>query len=215
MYHLFVSLGSSLALLADDNTASIHCLDASSGGRISVHLPVHRRIPYLMYLTKLTLPDVVRLVPQDLPAKSRVIFARKVDQQVLPGVRKAVQEQLAPYPGPVKYPFAFSTPKSRRFYFWKFKGYIPYSRKGDIQRAWVVTIDRRQSSGQVSILNTDPGAGRVYGPGNPLANYRQVPGHRNTGWGRDFARKIATVQELTVTLMITAWYQTVEESFKP
>lgn len=165
-----------------------------------------------MYLTKLTIPDVVRVLPRDLPARTRAALNVRVERTVQPALEVAVRNQVAPYPGPVRYPFEFSTAKSRRWYFWKFKGRLPRQRTGELGRSWTVRVDRR--SGEILIYNRANYAGWVLGPGNALANFRQVPGHRRTGWGRNLNVIFAGIQEYGTTILIQAWYDVIKEVWR-
>lgn len=167
-----------------------------------------------MYAAKLTVPDIALQVPRDLPARSRAVYARRVQQEVKPALEQVVEQRLAPYPGAVRLPFVFATEKSRRFYFARFRGRIPYPRSGKLARSWLVRIDRRESDGQIQIVNTAPAAGYVFGPGNPLASFRQVPGHARTGWARGFPQTMTYIQQLGTDLLIAAWYETVGEIWR-
>lgn len=165
-----------------------------------------------MYSVRLTIPRDVFQAQRTAPVKARALLATKIERDVQPQVQHQAQDLLGRAPGPVVRPFAFATDKSRRFYFWRFKGRLPYQRKGQTEKGWRVAFDRRLNAGQIRIYNLWSAAGYVYGPGNDLANFRQVPGHKNTGWGRDFPIALSLIQEFTVNLLVEAWYQAVLES---
>lgn len=165
-----------------------------------------------MYSVRLTIPRDVFQAQRAATLKARALLATKIARDVQPQVQRQAQDLLGRPPGPVARPFAFATDKSRRFYFWRFKGRLPYRRTGAIEKGWRVAFDRRLNAGQIRIYNLWSAAGYVYGPGNPLANFRQVPGHRNTGWGRDFPTALNLLQEFTVNLLVEAWYQATLES---
>src|SRR5262245_22938892 len=135
-----------------------------------------------MIKVSLAIPKDVFDELRSLPSRSRRRFNTKVKEEVQPAVQKNVTELLGEDPGPVKYPFEFATAKSRRFYFWAFKGQIPYKRTGAIQRGWSVLITRSGEKSYIEIFNKDDAAQYVYGD---LPRQRQVTGHKNTGWAKD------------------------------
>lgn len=116
--------------------------------------------------------------------------------------RKALQlfSQESFYPGPVRIPFKFATPKSRRYYFWKFKGKIPYQRTGGMGRAWRVEM----RNNEMVLVNDATGSEYVIGE-------RQVPGHRNTGWRQfDQSDEFVDLSIFAQNMLIEGWYSIAE-----
>jgi hypothetical protein len=167
-----------------------------------------------MYSVRLTIPRDVFQAQRTAPLKARTLLATKIEREVQPQVERQAQDLLGREPGPVVHPFAFATAKSRRWYFWAFKGRLPYRRTGQGAKGWRVAFDRRLNAGQIRIYNLWEASGYVYGAGNPLASFRQVPGHARTGWGRDFPVALNLLQEFIVNLLVEAWYQAVLESLQ-
>lgn len=132
------------------------------------------------------------------PGAVRAMEAR-TNEAVRPRVETDVTELLAPYPGPVVYPFQFATIKSQRFYFANFQP--PYQRTNALKEAWYVNVVstlnnsplailgalfRQQTiNGQITIVigNSAAEARYVYPP-------KPVPGHVNTGWNLDKGAEI-------------------------
>lgn len=167
-----------------------------------------------MYAARFNIPYARLSKIQSGPAVAQVRFADKVEREVKPRVQREVNLRLGKEPGSALAPFKFSTDKSRAFYFAKFRGRIPYRRTHLLVRSWRVDFDRRLTKGQLIIRNIDPAAGWVYGPGNPLSNYRQVPGHRNTGWGQFLQRDLDMIVRFTRNWLDDAWQQSVKESLQ-
>lgn len=136
-------------------------------------------------------------------------FGLAMRNEVVPLVTKKVQQTIAVYPPAVKHPFEFATDKSRRAYF-ATQGFghgIPYQRTKTLYNSWKVELDRRMNEGFIQIKNTAPYAGYVYGSGSTEGSYEQVPGHRNTGWGRDMDNQVLDLSEYTQNLIIDLWYK--------
>jgi hypothetical protein len=135
-------------------------------------------------------------------------MGRYTKQFVVPYVEQRVDTEIAPYPGPVSRPFEFSTPKSRRWYFANKK--VPYSRTGEVGRSWEVKTDLRQSEGQITIRNFHRASKWVFG----IGLFRQVPGHRNTGWGRGFASRFESIRRGGQDKIIDGWYLVVTGQYR-
>lgn len=137
------------------------------------------------------------------------------EDTVVPNIETEVDRVIAPYP-PQRIPWGdgFATPKSRRWYFANkvekgSKG-GHYERTLDLMRAWYVRLDRRSVENFLRIGNSEPYAGHVYGRGNALSAYNQVPGHALTGWGDDFDNKFAAIEEYSIQQLFAAWNYMVE-----
>lgn len=129
---------------------------------------------------------------RDLYPRAVRALERRIEQNVVPRVI-ADLPMIASYPGPAVYPFQFATDKSRRFYFWKYRGQIPYLRTGALAADWSVIANGQLGGGvfntltalvrsqrlsgtlTIDVFNSSPYGTYVYGP-------RQVPGHAATGW---------------------------------
>lgn len=125
------------------------------------------------------LPRLTRLQRlRNLFPRAKENLQRRLEQNVKPGLEADVQAMMS-YPPPAVYPFQFATDLSRRYYFWAYKGQIPYMRTENLLHSWIVEVNAvLQGSGaalSVAVSNTNPVSIYVYEP-------RQVPGHRNTGW---------------------------------
>jgi hypothetical protein len=161
---------------------------------------------------KLTIPTDVLQRLKDLPTRAQQQFRTELRTTVQPAVNENVQRELAVDPGPVVYKFKFSTDKSRRAFFAS-RGFgkgIPTQRTGSVQESWTVTVSSQLQTDLLSIRNLRPEAKYVYGS----ATQRQVPGHARTGWGRDFPRKIAVIQEDAQSRVIAAWFRAVKSAMK-
>ena len=96
------------------------------------------------------------------------------------GVAEDIRERMARYPGPVKYPIAWTSPKQRRAYFAKRKGMGPYVRQSDgwserLGPSW--TTENRGLDAVVGTIVT-------YAPWVQSKD-RQQTMHANTGWVTD------------------------------
>src|SRR5690242_4284939 len=71
-----------------------------------------------------------------------------------------VESELGTVPQQAKHPFAFATPKSKRFYFWAIKqGKIPtdgsrYVRQGKAPYGWRIDVDKTGAETIIRISNT-------------------------------------------------------------
>lgn len=162
-----------------------------------------------MFKPSVSIPDDLFNAFRDLTGNARREFNREVKQVVQPQLQQTVNG-LFIAPGAVSKPFAFSTPKSRRFYFAKFKGRIPYQRTGAILRAWTVEIARTSARDYILVFNKQDYSKYVYG--TPFQ--RQVPGHMKTGWGKDNKVAFALIQEEAIDQLIEAWYRAVNRAAK-
>jgi hypothetical protein len=161
-----------------------------------------------MYRTKIVIPpDLFRAV-RGLRSNARRSFNQDLQTTVRPALQQTVTRLLGVDPGAVHVPFEFATDKSRRFYFARFKGRIPYTRTGAILAGWLVEIPRSGEKSYVVVYNKVPAAQYVYG--TPLQ--RQVPGHRATGYGHDFKQRFITIQREAFDLITDAWYQAVSSA---
>lgn len=163
-----------------------------------------------MYKANVTIPKDVMLAYRTAPVKARDNFGPRLARNAVPKITRKAQELLGRAPGPVSRPFEFATDKSRRWYFANRKA--PYRRTGQIERGWQARLDRRLTEGQLTIINIYPAAGYVYGPGNPSASYRQVPGHRRTGWGRGFDALFRQLEAYATDVLIEEWVLGVDEA---
>lgn len=96
-------------------------------------------------------------------------------------VRAPFLDELRTTPPPAKHPFAFATPKSRRWYFYAIHAGLirtsggRYQRTGALAAGWRVDITLGDDAVVLSAANPVRSQKWVTGK-------RQVPGHRNTGW---------------------------------
>ena len=165
-----------------------------------------------MITINVKIPKDVFAVVRTMTPRTKRIFNADLKATVQPAVQKQVDDLLGEDPGPVKYPFEFSTARSRAAYF-ATKGFgrgIPYRRTGQLRKSWKVDITRRGENSYMVIYNPADAAQYVYGS----ATQRQVPGHRNTGWGKDQQTAAQLIQEDAVDLIIDAWGRAVDQAAK-
>lgn len=161
---------------------------------------------------------------RDLYPRARRNIEARIEANVRPRIEADVVALLAPYPGPAVYPFQFATDRSRRYYFWRFKGQIPYPRSGAMAAAWMVQttalngnfltrlvgfVRQQQSGGMIiiTISNDDPAFIYVYQP-------RQVAGHRNTGWNELLESNRETVIENARLYVLQEWGPAVQDAIR-
>lgn len=160
----------------------------------------------------------------DLYPRSVAKLNEKFQNEIKPRIEADAQEVMAPYPGMVSVPFEFATDRSRKFYFANFKP--PYQRTGELSHSWNVSVgaqygkssfiqrfkgvlSRGSASSDLAIIiaNTDPASIWVYGP-------RQVPGHRNTGWGVLMRSRAREVVERAKMYVRAGWGTAVHEAMR-
>lgn len=93
-----------------------------------------------------------------------------------------IRDQVARYPGPVKYPIEWTSERQRRAFFATngFGSGIPYQRTGGLGQAWQLTSVRSANGATLILGNRNPAAKYVYGFfGQPKP---QQGFHVNTGW---------------------------------
>lgn len=124
--------------------------------------------------------------------------------ELRPAVKKDVMDVLAPYPGPVVHPFEFATAKSRRYYFAVIlpKNGGAYVRTMLLFNSWSVDLIYGIDNDRLFIYNAQTYSKYVYGP-------RQVKGHFNTGWGKDFDTAIDLIHEDTILMILDLWRKVV------
>lgn len=151
----------------------------------------------------LSLPQSAFRAQKNLKARAKREFKRELQREVKPELQRQVDDLLGVDPGPVSIPFVFATDESRRAYFATngFGKGIPYQRTDNLRTSWRVDLKTTLARDLIVIVNPKKYAKFVYG--SPAQ--RQVPGHANTGWGRDFDVAIALINEHAVTLITDAW----------
>lgn len=154
----------------------------------------------MKYSVRLTQSGDIFGAFRSLDTKAEQRFRTLLRTQVRPAVLKDVVDFLAPYPAGVAYPFKFATDKSRRAFFATngFGRGIPTRRSNQLYDSWDVKVTDRNNTSLLRVVNLKPYSQYVYAP-------RQVPGHRNTGWGKDFPTAIPLVEEHAEELVIDAW----------
>lgn len=167
-----------------------------------------------MYKTKISVPpDLFRAV-RDLRPRARRNFNRELERSVKPALQKTASRAFTD-PGPVvsgpNNPFRFSSDASRKYYFAKFRGNIPYRRRSPgISGGWIVEIPRSGEKSYIVVYNKYPESKYVYG--TPMQ--RQVPGHTRTGWGRNNKAALAAIQREAFDLIADAWYLAVTNALE-
>ncbi len=163
-----------------------------------------------MYKIVISIPDI-RSRYKNLSVKARQQFRTELQTVVDPLLQQAVKEELGIEPGPVKKPFGFGTPASRRAFF-ATKGFgrgLGAPRTHLLSSNWFVRIKYQLTEYFISFYNArQDSRGKFYGnfvyPGP-----NQVPGHAETGWGEDFTAAVAKLQALARSLVIEAWHRAV------
>lgn len=161
-----------------------------------------------MIKVKITPPKIIFDNVRDLPRRSRQQFTRELQTVVRPNLQTEVKDLIGREPGPVVRPFQFSTDKSRRWYFWAFKGKLPRIRTHQLATSWFV--DLQLGTGTIIIYNAKSYAKYVYGSATQL----QVPGHLKTGWGRDFPAALQLITEFGIEQILDAWGRAVYGAVK-
>ena len=110
-------------------------------------------------------------------AESPKKFYAVVNDRILPIAQRQLDALLNALPGPVKYPFQFATPKSRRYYFANFN--VPYKRTGAVRKWRIVLKAFTGLTVEMTFENSAPYAKYVYGDAKGSF---QTPGHAHTGW---------------------------------
>lgn len=133
-------------------------------------------------------------------------FYNTVNQRIVPQAQKRLDEFLNADPGPVKYPFQFATPKSRRYYFATHQP--PYRRTGNV-RKWRIAL--RAFSGQtVEMAFENPASYAKYVYADAKGAY-QTPGHRNTGWV-NVSTVLPGQVEMVLNDLSEAWVEQIGEA---
>ena len=161
-----------------------------------------------MIRMKVTPPKVIFDNVRDLPRRHRQQFTRELQTVVKPAIQAEVTDLIGREPGPRVRPFQFSTEESRKYYFWKFKGQIPYKRTHQLATSWFV--DLQLGTGTIIIYNNKPYAKYVYGSPTQF----QVPGHRRTGWGKDMSVALQLITEFGIEQILDAWGRAVNVAIK-
>lgn len=160
-----------------------------------------------MYKTDVIIDTDVLDAVKEIPRRVDPALADYVDREIRPALEHFIDVRVSRYPGPVKHPFVFATARSRRAFFASngFGRGIPTKRTGQLKKSWRLRIDRRQNEGYITLTNVASYAGYIYGSGNVLASYRQVPGHRNTGWGEDLDEDLLALSQRATDMLIDGW----------
>ena len=161
---------------------------------------------------KLTLPTSLLSAQRNLKARTKAEFKRNQQVKVKPDLQRQVDDLLGGDPGPVSRPFVFATEKSRKAYFATngFGKGIPFKRDDSIRTSWRVSVLTRLSKDFVVIDNPKKAAKYLYGS----PDQRQVQGHKNTGWGKDFDEAITLINEHAVILVKDNWRDAVLKALK-
>ena len=172
------------------------------------------RLTYTARLTRIT-----KL--RDLYPRAVKALERRIEQNVVPRVVQLLP-MISAYPGQALYPFKFATENSRRYYFWKYGGRIPYARTETLMNDWAVIANGQLGGGTFDVLsalvrsrrtegmltidvfNAAPEATYVYGP-------HQAPGHFNTGWGEALRANAQEFINSMAQFVVEEWRGAVEE----
>jgi hypothetical protein len=143
---------------------------------------------------------------KNLPKRAQREFKNQLLRTVKPQIQRNVDDLLGEEAPPVQYPFVFSDDPAQnariRAAYFATNGFgkgIPYKRTGSLPTSWRVDVSTRLQQNFIVISNPKSYAKYVY-PGA-----KQVPGHRNTGWGKDFDTAIALINEDAVILVKDTW----------
>jgi len=165
----------------------------------------------MVFKMKLDVSDDILASIRDLPTRVLPEFRNEMQTVVKPAVQKAVEQYLAPYPPErsLKPPFEFATDKSRKAFFATngFGRGIPTKRTGVLGKGWNVEVSYQLSNSLIRISNVQPYSRFVYGP-------RQIPGHAQTGWSKDFDTKSDKVLDVAENEVTSAWGRAVARAIK-
>lgn len=152
---------------------------------------------------KLSYPPTLLSAVKNIPTRAKQDYKRELMRTVKPEVQQQVDDLLGQPAPPVKLPFEFATEKSRRAYFATnaFGKGIPYRRTNQLPTSWRVDLTTRLQKNFIVITNPKSYTKYVYGS----IDQRQVPGHRNTGWGKDFDTAIELINEDAIILIKNTW----------
>lgn len=161
---------------------------------------------------KATLPTRFLAAARAIPVVAQKRLRVELKTYVQPALQKDVDKVIAPYPAQrTPWGNGFGTDKSRR---WYFANKVPkgsrgghYQRTGAIQDSWVVLINPIFADNTISIRNLRPESVYVYGP-------RQVPGHKKTGFAKNFPEKLKFINRRIDELSSTAWLRSVQYAVK-
>lgn len=163
---------------------------------------------------KLNLPNSVLRAARNIPKRVMPEFRRELQTKVKPALQRQVDDLLGADPGPVKRPFVFSddpvqNARIRAAYFATngFGKGIPYRRTNNLRTSWVVKLSSKLQKEFVTVVNLKSYAKYVYGP-------RQVPGHKRTGWGKDFDEAVALIEEDGIVMVVAAWKRSILKTLK-
>lgn len=153
-----------------------------------------------------TLKELPARAKQTFKTKMRIEFAPKFEAEV-----NALMPSLAP--GTPSSPFAFGTPRSKRYYFWLItstEGLTDGShwlRTGDIESSFEVQVSDRLIENLIRVINRHPKAKYLYGPW-------QVQGHTNTGWGEEVKESRRQLGQRARVLIIVIWRESLTDAMK-
>jgi hypothetical protein len=167
-----------------------------------------------MFKMKLSVPDLrSRLL--DIPPRAQRQFRRELQTTVKPAVQRDVDVIIAPPPGPVQHPFVFHIDPDEnariRAAFFATKGFgrgLGAPRSGQMEDSWAVLISSQIRTDLIVVKNLKPASIYVF-PGP-----HQLPGHKKTGWGRDFDRKFAEVERRARYYVAQAWLRSVQSAVR-
>lgn len=155
-----------------------------------------------MFRMKVEIGDYILTTMQDLSTSVQPIFRDLLQTDVKPAVQKSVEKHLATYPPPREKlpPFEFASDRSRKAYFATngFGKGIPYKRTNTLAKGWDTKVSSKFSNNLITISNVQPYSTYVYGP-------RQIPGHAQTGWGKDFDKMAGVIQDDAEEAIVKAW----------
>jgi len=157
---------------------------------------------------KATLPRNFLSNAGAIPAAAQKRLRVELKTYVQPALQKDVDRVIAPYPAQrVPWGNGFGTDKSRRWYFANMVGKGSrsghYQRTGAIKDSWVVLVNPVFADNTIAIRNLRPESIYVYGP-------RQIPGHKKTGFAKDFPEKMKFINGRIEVLSSEAWLRSVQ-----
>lgn len=130
-----------------------------------------------MFKVKVTVDADVLSALEETYQRSPRTISTFLNRSLLPQYVKRAQQELTPYPWPVKYPIEWQSERQRRA-FWATDGFgagIPYQRTRNLQHSWAFDIMTYPEGADVEIGNNADYARFVIGDW-------QQHFHANTGW---------------------------------
>ena len=165
-----------------------------------------------MFRVKLTIGNAIQRL-KAIPDNAIRIFRERIGTELPDAVQAQVLEIMAQEPGEPSSPFEFGSTLSARYYFWLITHFPGLSdgehwiRTGDLEHSFQTEVSYSGLGGKITVFSTRPDAAFVYGPW-------QVMGHKNTGWGEQYAKAQKLILSYAKNLTFEIWDESVYQAAK-